>query len=103
MECFLTMSLIIHNNLSFSRHIENITKKCKRAYDRQALFPDIQPDLAIQIFINPFRRWKHHLGTHHTHHQMSKVSRNCLERSANVDAKSYEIHPLGGNESRALI
>ena len=44
------LGIIIDNNLSFSLHIANITNKCKRAYNRLTLFPDMQPDLAIQIF-----------------------------------------------------
>ena len=44
------LGIIIDNNLSFSPHIENITNKCKRAYNRLALFPDMRPDLAIQIY-----------------------------------------------------
>ena len=44
------LGLIIDNNLSFSLHIENITNKCKRAYNRLTQFPDMQPDLAFQIY-----------------------------------------------------
>ena len=44
------LGLIIDNNLSFSLHIENITNKCKRAYNRLTQFPDMRPDLAFQIY-----------------------------------------------------
>ena len=41
------LGITIDNNLSFSPHIENITNKCKRAYNRLTLFPDMLPDLVI--------------------------------------------------------
>ena len=43
------LRIIIDNNFWFSPHIENVTNKCKRTYNRLAQFPDMQPDLAIQI------------------------------------------------------
>ena len=44
------LGIIIDSNLCFSPHIENITIKCKKAYNRLTLFPDLRPDLAIQIY-----------------------------------------------------
>ena len=41
------LGITIDNNLSFRPHIENITNKCKRAYNRLTLFPDMRPDLVI--------------------------------------------------------
>ena len=44
------LGTVIDNNLSFRPHIENITNKCNKTYNRLTLFPDMRPDLAIQIF-----------------------------------------------------
>ena len=61
------LGVIKDSNLSFSPHIENIANKYKRLYNiennieniankykrlynRLAIFPDIPPDVAIQIF-----------------------------------------------------
>ena len=44
------LGLIIDEDISFTPHIENITIKCKQAYNRLTLFPDIRPDLAVQLY-----------------------------------------------------
>ena len=42
--------IIIDEDLSFTPHIEFITKKCKQAYDRLTLFPSLNPHLALQLY-----------------------------------------------------
>ena len=44
------LGIIIDEDLTFTPHIEYITSRCKKAYNRLTLFPDMRPDLAVQIF-----------------------------------------------------
>ena len=44
------LGIIIDVNLSFTPHIEFITKKCKQAYNRLTLFPSLNPHLALQLY-----------------------------------------------------
>ena len=44
------LGVIIDENLSFSSHIEQMTKKCKTAYNRLSLYPDLLPHLALQLY-----------------------------------------------------
>ena len=43
------LDIIIDEDLTFTPHIEYITSRCKKAYNRLTLFPDMRPDLAVQI------------------------------------------------------
>ena len=44
------LCIIIDEDLTFTTHIEYITSKCKKVCNRSTLFPDMQLDLAVQIF-----------------------------------------------------
>ena len=44
------LGIVIDENLTFTSHIENITIKCKQAYNRPILFPDLNPNLAVQLY-----------------------------------------------------
>ena len=44
------LGIIIDEDLSFASHIEFITKKCKKAYNRLTLFPNLNPHLALQLY-----------------------------------------------------
>ena len=41
------LGIVIDENLTFTSHIENITIKCKQAYNRLTLFPDLNLNLAV--------------------------------------------------------
>ena len=43
------LSIVIDEDLTVTPHIEIITSRCKKMYNRLTLFP-VQPDLAVQIF-----------------------------------------------------
>ena len=43
------LGIIIDENLTFTPHIEYITNRCKKAYNKLTLFPDMRPELAVQI------------------------------------------------------
>ena len=102
------LRIIIDNNLSFSPHLESITKKCKRAYNRLTLFPEMLPDLAIQIFKSFIHSkleygsviWGHTIHTIKYLRLLEAVQKGAL--MSDVDTKSYDIHPFGGNGSKAL-
>ena len=42
--------IIIHEDLTFLAHNELITQKCKIAYYRLTLYPDLSPHLALQLY-----------------------------------------------------
>ena len=42
--------MIIDENLSFTSYIEQITKKCKTAYNRLTLHPELLPHQALQLY-----------------------------------------------------
>ena len=44
------LGFVIDDNLTFTSHIENITIKCKQAYNRLTLFADLNPNLAVQLY-----------------------------------------------------
>ena len=44
------IGIIIDEDLTFTPHVEHITKKCKRAYNRLTLYPDLSPHLALQLY-----------------------------------------------------
>ena len=44
------IGIIIDEDLTFTPHVEHITKKCKRAYSRLTLYPDLSPHLALQLY-----------------------------------------------------
>ena len=46
----LVLGIIIDEDLTFTPHIEYITSRYKKAYNKLTLFPDMRPDLAIQIY-----------------------------------------------------
>ena len=43
------LGVIIDENLSFTFHIKQMTKKWKTAYKRLTLYPDLSPHLALQL------------------------------------------------------
>ena len=45
------LGIIIDEDLTFTPHVEQITQKCKRAYNRHAtLYPYLSPHLALQLY-----------------------------------------------------
>ena len=44
------IGIIIDEDLTFTPHVEHITKKCKRAYIRLTLYPDLSTNLALQLY-----------------------------------------------------
>ena len=64
----IALGPIINEDISFTPHIESIPKICKQAYSRLTLFPDIRPDLAVQLYKSfiwsKLEKKNHPLGTY---------------------------------------
>ena len=43
------LGIIIDEGVTFTSHVEHITQKCKRAYKRLTLYPELSPHLAFQL------------------------------------------------------
>ena len=68
------LGIVIDENLTFTSHIENITIKCKQAYNRLTLFPDLNPNLAVQLYKSYIR---------------SKLEYNCIVRRHSIYNKNH--------------
>ena len=68
------LGIVIDENLTFTSHIENITIKCKQAYNRPILFPDLNPNLAVQLYKSYIR---------------SRLEYNCVVRGHSIYSKNH--------------
>ena len=82
------LGIIIDEDLTFTPHIEYITSRCKKAYNRLTLFSDMRPDLAVQIF-KSFIRSKLEYGSI----IWGQIFGSSLKKCFDAGLKSYEIHP----------
>ena len=55
------LEIIIDEDPTSTPHVEHITQKCKRVYNRLTLYPDLSPHLALQLY-KAFIRSKLKLG-----------------------------------------
>ena len=46
----LILGIVINEQLSFTPHVEQTTKKCRSAYSRLTLYPDLAPNVAGQLY-----------------------------------------------------
>ena len=44
------LRIIIDEGLTFTLHVGHITQKCKSAYSRLTIYPDLSPHLALQLY-----------------------------------------------------
>ena len=44
------LGITIDEDLTLTPHVEYITSRCKEAYNRFTLFPDMRTDFAVQVF-----------------------------------------------------
>ena len=44
------LGIIIDEALTFTPHIELTTTKCRSAYNRLSLYPDLSPNVALQLY-----------------------------------------------------
>ena len=98
------LGIIKGSNLSFSPHIENIANKYKRLYNRLTLFPDIPPDVAIQIF-KSFIRSKLEYGSIIWVHTIHKIKHLRILSIIWVHTihKIKHLRILGAAQKRALM
>ena len=45
-----TLGIFIDEKLSFTLHGELTTKKCRSAYNKLTLYPDLAPNVALQLY-----------------------------------------------------
>ena len=100
------LGIIIDDNLSFTPHIENIVRKCKQAYSRLTRFPDMRPDLAVQLYKSYIRSkleygavvWGHTIHTQKHLKLLDEAQRGALKlilrgmKSTPTDALESELN-----------
>ena len=101
------IGIIIDEDLTFTPHVEHITKKCKRAYSRLTLYPDLSPHLALQLY-KAFIRSKLEFGsTLWSFRKHNAKHLNLLESAqrgaASLILKTMKSTPIDGLESELSI
>ena len=92
---------MIDENLTFTSHIENITIKCKQAYNRLTLFPDLNPNLAVQLY-KSYIRSKLEYGCIVWGHSIYKKNHVAMLESAQKGALSLILCTLKSTPTDAL-
>ena len=101
------LGIVIDENLTFTSHIENITIKCKQAYNRLTLFPDLNPNLAVQLY-KSYIRSKLEYGCIVWGHSIYKKNHVAMLESAQKGALSLilctlKLTPTDALESELFI
>ena len=99
--CQRILGILIDEDLTFTPHIENITNKCKKAYNRLTLFPNIRPDLALQIF-KSFIRSKLEYGSIIWGHTIYKNNHIKLLEAAQKGALMLILRAMKSTPTDAL-
>ena len=95
------LGIVIDENLTFTSHIENITIKCKQAYNRLTLFPDLNPNLAVQLY-KSYIPSKLECGCIVWGHSVYKKNHAAMLESAQKGALSLILHTLKSTPTDAL-
>ena len=85
--------IIIDEDLTFTQHIEHSTQKCKIAYNRLTLYPDMSAHLAFKLY-KAFIRYKLEFGS--TVLERGATSLNLLRtmKSTPTDALESKLSTL---------
>ena len=101
------LGIIIGENLTFTSHIEHITQKCKIAYKRLTLYPDLSPHLSLQLY-KAFIRSKLEFGCtvwcfkiHNAKHL--KLLESAQRGATSLILKTMKSTPTDALESELLI
>ena len=101
------LGVIIDEDLTFTPHVEQITQKCKRAYNRLTLYSDLSPYLALQLY-KAFIRSKLEFGgtlwdfrIHNAKHL--KLLESAQRGAASLILKMIKSTPTDGLESELSI
>ena len=92
---------MIDENFTFTSHIENITIKFKQAYNRLILFPDLNPNLAGQLY-KFYIRLKLEYGCNVWGHSIYKKNHAAMLESAQKGALSLILRTLKSTPTDAL-
>ena len=95
------LGIVIDENLTFTSHIENITIKCKQAYNRLTLFPDLNPNLAVQLY-KSYIHSKLEYGCIVWGHSIYKKNHVAMLESAQKGALSLILCTLKSTPTDAL-
>ena len=95
------LGIVIDENLTFTSHIENITIKCKQAYNRLTLFPDLNPNLAVLLY-KSYIRSKLEYGCIVWGHSIYKKNHVAMLESAQKGALSLILRTLKSTPTDAL-
>ena len=101
------LEIIIDEDLTSTPHVEHITQKCKRVYNRLTLYPDLSPHLALQLY-KAFIGSKIELGSTVWGFRIHNVKQLQLLKSAQRGAaslilKTMKSTPTDGLESELSI
>ena len=101
------LGVIIDEDLTFTPHVEHITQKCKRAYNRLTLYSDLSPYLALQLY-KAFIRSKLEFGgtlrsfrIHNAKHL--KLLESAQRCAASLILKMMKSTPTDGLKSELSI
>ena len=70
----LILEIVIDKQLSFTPHVELTTKKCRSAYNRLTLYPDLAPNVDLQLYKAYIR---------------SRLEYGCIIWSYKIDQKNH--------------
>ena len=101
------LGIIIDGDLTFTPHVEQITQKCKMAYNRLTLYPDLSPHLALQLYKSSITS-KLEFGCtvsgfriHNAKHL--KLLESAQRGAASLVLKTVKSNPTDGLESELSI
>ena len=95
------LGIIIDEDLTFTPHIEHITQKCKIPYNRLSLYPDLSPQLALQLY-KTFIRAKLEFGCTVWGFRIHNVKHLKLLESAQKGATSMILKTMKSTPTDAL-
>ena len=95
------LGIEIDEDLSFTKHIENITIKCKKASNRLTIFPELNPHLAVLLY-KSYVRSKLEYGSAVWGYTINKKNHLSMLESAQKGALSLILRTLKSTPSDAL-
>ena len=92
------LGIVIVEQLSFTPHAELTTKKCRSAYNRLTSYPDLSPNVALELYIYIYiyqiqtRIWMHNLRLQNppkkSYEEIRKYTKKCLI----TDIKNHDVY-----------
>ena len=88
------LGIVIDEQLSFTPHVKLTTKKCRSAYNRLTLYPDLGANAAIQLY-KVYIRSRLEYGCIIWGYKVKKSYeeiRKCTKRCLITDIKNHEVY-----------